>query len=60
MEFRIYEKKNPLALHAICSSRQSAQEWLDVKAPLYCARGYYDDKTLTPDSFEIREVTKCN
>ena len=54
-DWKIVEKKNPLALHALCHSRESAQRWIDVNAPLYCARGYFMDKTLTPDSFTIRE-----
>lgn len=53
-QFKIVEKKNPLAVHAHCATRESAQRWLDVNAPLYCARGYFIDKTLTPDSFEIK------
>lgn len=54
-DWKIVEKKNPLAVHALCHSRESAQRWIDVNAPLYCARGYFVDKTLTPDSFTIRE-----
>lgn len=53
--FTIVEKKNQLAVHAHCCTRESAQRWIDVNAPLYCAKGYFMDKTLTPDSFEIVE-----
>jgi hypothetical protein len=52
--YRIVEKKNHLAVHAICHSEESAQHWLDVNAPENCARGYFTDKSLTPDSFEIQ------
>jgi hypothetical protein len=52
--YRIVEKKNHLAVHAICGSKESAQRWLDVTAFDYCARGYFMDKSLTPDSFEIQ------
>ena len=54
-EWKIVEKKNPLAVHALCHSRESAERWIAVNAPMYCARGYFVDKTLTPDSFTIRE-----
>lgn len=54
--FKIVEKKNPLAVHAHCSTRESAQHWLDTNAPEYCAKGYFSDKTLTPDSFEIKPL----
>ena len=53
--FIIVEKKNKLAVHAHCHSKESAQNWLDVNAPEYCLKGYFMDKTLTPNSFEIVE-----
>lgn len=56
MQCRVVEKKNPLAVHAICETRESAQRWIDEKAPIYCARGYFVDKTLTPESFTIKET----
>lgn len=56
MQCKVVEKKNPLAVHAICETRESAQRWIDEKAPIYCARGYFDDKTLTPESFTIKET----
>ncbi len=55
MSHMIVEKKNPLAVHAYCYSKESAQRWLDVNAPEYVAKGYFMDKTLTVDSFEIKE-----
>lgn len=54
--FKVIEKSNPLAVHAVCDSRERAQYWIDVKAPEYCERGYFSDKTLTPDSFTILEA----
>lgn len=57
--FKIVEKKNHLAVHAHCDTRESAQRWIDVNAPLYCSKGYFMDKTLTPDSFEIVEKEPC-
>jgi len=56
--FKIVEKKNPLVVHAHCDTRESAQRWLDVNAPEYCAKGYFMDKTLTPADFEIKECAK--
>ena len=53
--FIIVEKKNKLAVHAHCHSKERAQNWLDVNAPEYCLKGYFMDKTLTPNSFEIVE-----
>lgn len=56
MTYKIVEKANPLAVHALCDSKERAQYWLDVRAPEYCAKGYFLDKTLTPASFEVRPV----
>ena len=51
--FKIIEKANQLAVHALCESRDSAEHWIKVKATEYCSKGYFMDKTLTPDSFII-------
>ena len=53
--FKVVEKKKPCAVHAICPSREGAERWINVEAPIYCARGYFMDKTLIPDSFIIKE-----
>ena len=53
--FIIVEKKNKLAVHTHCHSKERAQNWIDVNAAEYCKKGYFMDKTLTPDSFEIVE-----
>lgn len=58
MTFKVIEKQNPLAVHAICDTLERAQYWINVKAPDYAARGYFMDKTLTADSFTIKEQTK--
>jgi hypothetical protein len=55
MSYVIVEKHNHLAIHAICSTRESAERWLTVAAPTYVQRGYFMDKSLTADSFEILE-----
>lgn len=57
--WKVVEKANHLAVHAHCHSEQSASRWISDKAPAYCARGYFMDKSLTPDSFTVippREV----
>lgn len=55
MTFKIVEKKNNLAVHAHCSTRESAERYIKNTVPMHVARGYYMDKTLTVDSFEIKE-----
>jgi hypothetical protein len=55
MMYAIIEKNNPLALHAICDSLDRAQHWIAVKAVEYCAKGYFMNKSITPDSFTIVE-----
>jgi hypothetical protein len=51
--FKVIEKNNPLAVHCICDTLERAQHWIDVNAPEYCKKGYFMDKTLTPESFTI-------
>lgn len=55
MTFKIVEKQNANAVHAICDTRERAQHWINTKAPEYAAKGYFMDKTLTADSFTIKE-----
>jgi hypothetical protein len=58
--FKVIEKANPLAVHAHCSGIDGATRWITVNAPAYCAKGYFMDKTLTPESFAIYDtVRKC-
>lgn len=56
MIFKVVEKQNPLAVHVICDSRERAQFWINVRAPEYAAKGYFMDKTLTADSFTIKDT----
>lgn len=53
--FKVVEKQNNLAVHALCDTKERAQRWIDINAVEYCAKGYFMDKSLTPDSFEILE-----
>ena len=54
--YHIVEKANPLAVHAHCYSRQSAQRWLEHNMPRMVARRMFMDKSLTVDSFEMKYV----
>ena len=54
--FKVIEKSNPLAVHCLCDTLDRAQHWIDVKAVEYCLKGYFMDKTLTPESFTIKKV----
>lgn len=53
--FKLVEKKNPLAVHGLFDSRESAERHLKEVVPGYVARGYFMDKTLTAESFEVVE-----
>ena len=53
--FKVVEKNDHLAVHAHCSYKVEAERWIKENAPIYCAKGYFMDKTLTPDSFIIKE-----
>ncbi len=52
-EFKLVEKKNHLACHGIFDSLRSVEIHLKETIPGYVAKGYFLDKTLTADSFEI-------
>ena len=54
-QYYVVEKKNPLAVHCIADTRERAEHWINNNAPLYCARGYFMNKALTPESFMIQE-----
>lgn len=51
--FKLVEKSNRLAVHALFDSLESAQRHLEHTIPLYVQRGFFMDKSLTKDSFEI-------
>ncbi len=53
MKHNLVEKKNHLALHGIFESKENAARFLRDTVPVYVARSYYMDKTLTAESFEI-------
>lgn len=53
--FYVVQKNDQNAIHAVCSTREGAQKWIDEFAPVYVQRGFFSDKTLTAESFEIKE-----
>ncbi len=53
MKIKVVEKSNHLAVHALFDHIERAKRWIEVHAVEYCAKGYFMDKTLTPESFEI-------
>ena len=54
MEYKVVEKKNPLAVHCITWSEERAKLWIETRGD----SKMFDDKTLTKDSFKIIKVTK--
>lgn len=53
--FKLVEKKNHNALHALFDTRDRAERHLNEVIPDYVARSLFMDKSLTADSFEIIE-----
>lgn len=53
--FKLVEKNNHNALHALFDDRASAERHLRDVIPQYVAKSYFMDKTLTANSFEIIE-----
>lgn len=54
--YKLVEKNNPLAVHGLFDTLDRAEKHLNETIPLYVQRGYFMDKTLTKDSFEILSV----
>ena len=53
MEYAIVEQNNRLAVHGLFDSLDRAERHLRETIPLYVARSYFMDKTLTKDDFVI-------
>ncbi len=53
MEYAIVEEKNHLAVHGIFDTLDRAEAFLAGTIPIHVARGYFMDKTLRADSFEV-------
>lgn len=56
MTFKLVEKQNHLAVHGLFDSLERAERHLRETIPGYVACGYFMDKTLRADSFEIIET----
>ena len=56
--YEIREKKNPLALHGIFGTRERAENHLTNVVPVYVAKGFFSDKSLRADDFEIVKKEK--
>lgn len=54
--FKLVEKQNPLACHGLFDSLERAERHLREVIPDYVARGFFMDKTLTAESFEVVRV----
>jgi hypothetical protein len=57
--YKIVQKQNNLVVHALCETLERAKYWIEVKAPVYVERGYFSDKSLTQDSFEIKHEPRA-
>ena len=53
MSFAIVEKKNHLAVHGLFDRLIDAERHLSKVIPVYVAKSYFMDKTLTANDFEI-------
>ncbi len=53
--FKLVEKSNHNNIHGIFGSKESGEQFLKEIVPLYIKNGYYCDKKLTIDSFEVIE-----
>lgn len=55
--FALVEKNNHNAIHGLFDSIERANWHLVSVIPDYCKKGFFSDKTLTPESFEVIERT---
>ena len=55
MQYQMVEKKDHLAVHVIFNSKERGERFLKETVPEYVKKGYYMDKTLTANDFEIVE-----
>ena len=51
--YKLVEKNNHLAVHGLFDTLDRAENHLKNTIPEYCRKGYFMDKTLTPDSFTV-------
>ena len=55
MAYEIVEKKDQNSVHAIFDYRERAEKHLKETIPFYVAMGFFMNKSLTADDFEIKE-----
>lgn len=55
-QIKVVEKRDHHAVHAIFDYRHNAECYLRDVVPLYVARGFYMDRTLKAEDFEIIET----
>lgn len=53
MQWIIVEKRNHLRIHGIYDSQERAEWALRVRIPNYVEKGYFMDKTLKANDFEV-------
>lgn len=46
-------KDDPSVVYAIRYVQAEAQKWIDINAVEYAREGYFEDKSLTADSFTV-------
>ena len=54
--YKLIEKGNPLAVHGLFETKQRAEYHLENLIPVFVSRGYFDNKSLTANSFEIVDM----
>lgn len=52
-KYKIVERKDHLAVHGLFDTQARAERHLREIIPVYVAKGYYMDKTLRPEDFEV-------
>lgn len=53
MRYALVEKRDHHAVHGIFSSKETAENHLRETIPVYVAKSYFMDKTLTANDFEV-------
>ena len=51
--YKIVEKNNILAVHGLFDTKERANNHLNNVIPVYIAKSYFMDKTLTENSFKV-------
>lgn len=51
--FLVVEKRNHLAVHGIFTCKELAENHIEKTIPEYVKKGFFMDKTLTANDFEV-------